>query len=378
MALELYEIEVEVEGYAFRCGAYNNNSEYRAESSDLPDISLSGLVKALRLESRKRSGKRIVRIFLELDISQPEKQIWDYNILGIYLDCRSTFIDLQFLANSSIGAHPNRIEEIVESRIQGTDFQLRRIKEGDSERLVFAEDGWRSWVVDIRIPLACNASVKELLRMRADVCQEIFLPRSEITSPYLILRAIQQGRSDVLIGTAESEILDVKSTAYDLKKAADIEWKIELCQDVAQFANAHGGLLIIGYYTKKVNGLDIITKITPVQPKATRLQSYADILKSHIHPPISGLQLGSVPIGNNEVIYFYIPPQPEENKPYLVTGAFLDGCYSPAGISIVRRQGDGCVNVSAQEIHAAIVAGRAFIRSAGRRPSPFDGVGDQF
>jgi hypothetical protein len=74
--------------------------------------------------------------------------------------------------------------------------------------------------------------------------------------------------------------------------------------------------LLIGYHTKRQNGIDLIDKLTPVQPKATRLQSYADILKAHIHPPISGLRLGSIPIAGNEIIYFYIPPQPEESKPF--------------------------------------------------------------
>jgi len=202
--------------------------------------------------------------------------------------------------------------------------------------------------------------------MRRDVCQEIFLPSAELSSPYMILRAIQFGQLDVLLGTPESEILEAKSSAYDLKKGDEAAWKIELSQDVAQFANAHGGLLLIGYRTKRQNGLDLIDRLTPVQPKSTRLQSYADILKAHIHPPISGLQLGSVPIAGNEIIYFYVPPQPEETKPFLVTGAFVDCCHIPNGISIVRRQGDGCVHVSAQEIHAAIVAGRAFIRGAAR------------
>jgi hypothetical protein len=205
--------------------------------------------------------------------------------------------------------------------------------------------------------------------MRRDVCQEVFLPSAELSSPYMILRAIQFGRLDMLLGTPESEILDAKSFAYDLKQGDEAAWKIELSQDVAQFANAHGGLLLIGYHTKRQNGLDLIDRLTPVQPKPTRLQSYADILKAHIHPPISGLQLGSVPIAGNEIIYLYVPPQPEESKPFLVTGAFLDGCHIPSGISIVRRQGDGCVHVSAQEIHAAIVAGRAFIRGAARSGS---------
>lgn len=365
MSLELNYIEIEIDGHSFECGIYNNNVEYNVESSALPPhIAVSTYMKTLRRESQYKTGKQRPRIYLELDISESEKSMWDYNIYGIWVDCKSSFLDLQFAANSSIGTQIDRVSEIVRSCLQGTEFSLRKIRPGDHDRPVFEEDGWRSWTVDIRLPLRSKVTFKELLRLRADICQEVFLPRSELTSPYMILRAIQHGRFEVLIGASESELLDVKSTAYDLKPVEEAKWKLELAQDVAQFANAHGGLLIIGYYTKRKNGLDVIEKITPVQPKSTRLQSYADILKSQIHPPISALQLDSVPAGENQIIYFYVPPQPEENKPYLVTGALLDGVYVPTGISIVRRQGDGCVHVSAQEIHAAIVAGRAFIRGA--------------
>jgi hypothetical protein len=353
MPLELNRIEIAVDGNLYECWAYNNDYEYSIESSAVPDISFSSYMKALRLESQRKTGKKRPRIFLELDISESEKSMWDYNILGIWIDVRSSFLNLEFTANSSIGAQVEEISEIVKARLQGTDFSLHKVRPGDVERPVFDEDGWRSWTVDIRMPLKSETTFTQLLRMRADVCQEVFLPRSELTSAYMILRAVQFGRFDTLVGASESEILDVKSVAYDLKRVDEAHWKLELAQDVAQFANAHGGLLVIGYRTKKKNGIDVIDKITPVQPRPTRLQSYADIVKSRIHPPISGLQLGDVPVGENQIIYFYIPPQPEENKPYLVTGAMLDGAYAAAGISIVRRQGDGCTHVSAQEIHEA-------------------------
>jgi predicted HTH transcriptional regulator len=177
---------------------------------------------------------------------------------------------------------------------------------------------------------------------------------------------IQSGRTDALIGKNETEFLEVKSTAYDLRNVDESQWKLELAKDVTQFANArNGGLLLIGYRTKNINGFDVIQRKTPVQPKAARLQTYKDVLKSRIHPPISSLQIGSIPVGRNEVIYFYIPPQPEENKPYIISGSIMDGCYDSNGISIVRRQGDASIPVTAQEIHAALVVGRTLIRGRG-------------
>lgn len=366
MTLELHEVEIDVKGHPFICRVYNNDLEYHVESAELPAIAVADCVKALRRESRSRTGKQRPRVGLELDISESEKALWDYNILGIWMDCKTSCIDLQFTANSAIGTLQAGVQEIIQSRLQGTDFSLRTVRSANFELPAIPSDGYRSWTVDIRLPLSSAVTFPQLLLMRRDVCQEIFLPSAELSSPYMILRALQFGRFDALLGTPESEVLEAKSFAYDLKKGDDAAWKVELCQDVAQFANARGGLLLIGYRTKRQKGLDLIDKLTPVQPKPTRLQSYADILKAHIHPPISGLQLGSVPTAGNEIIYVYVPPQPEETKPFLVTGTFVDGCLIPNGISIVRRQDDGCVHVSAQEIHASIVAGRAFIRGAGK------------
>jgi predicted HTH transcriptional regulator len=168
------------------------------------------------------------------------------------------------------------------------------------------------------------------------------------------------------MGRNESEVLEVKSVAYDLKNIDESQWKLELAKDVSQFANARdGGLLLIGYRTKNIGGFDVIQRLTLVQPKAGRLQTYSDVLKSRIHPPVSGLQVGSIPVGSNEIIYFHVPPQPEENKPYIVSGAIIDGFYDSNGISIARRQGDASIPVTAQEIHAALVVGRTLIRGHG-------------
>jgi hypothetical protein len=64
---------------------------------------------------------------------------------------------------------------------------------------------------------------------------------------------VRGGRADLLIGQPEGPWLDVKARAYDLSGDAG---KISLAQDVAKFANAeHGGLLIIGLEAKKVPGV---------------------------------------------------------------------------------------------------------------------------
>jgi hypothetical protein len=114
--------------------------------------------------------------------------------------------------------------------------------------------------------------------------------------------------------------------------------------------------------THRLNGIDTIDKITAFPINDSRVQSYRDIIKQRIHPPITGLELDAVEERNLHIIYAYVPAQRDENKPYLVTGALIDGTYESQGITIVRRQGDASIPVSALEIHSALVAGRALLR----------------
>jgi hypothetical protein len=166
VTLELTEIEIEVQGHPVNCRAYNNDAEYQVESADLPAVAVAECVKALRRESRRRTGKQLLRIGLELDISESEKAVRDYNVLGIWMDCKASYIDLQFTANSPIGMHHPDVQDIVQSRLHGTDFSLCEIRTGDFERPPIPSDGYRSWVLDIRLPLSSDVTFQELLRMR--------------------------------------------------------------------------------------------------------------------------------------------------------------------------------------------------------------------
>jgi hypothetical protein len=362
MSLSQREVDIEIVGQNVAFDVYSNESEFEAYSSDLADLAITDCIRSLRRYTRSRTGKQRPKVDLGIELVDSEKNFWDQTIFGIYVTGRRSHCDLQFVANASVGMQYDEVLNIISSQIEGTDFPFSELHH-DKEFLLIESDGWRGWTIDLTLPITSKTTFGQLFRLRSRIGQEVFLPSESLTTPFLILRAIQSGRIDALLGKPESEVLDVKSMAYDLKNVDESRWKPELAQDVAQFANAStGGLLLLGYRTKRIDGLDIIQKITPVQHKDSRLQAYGDVLKSRIHPPISGLQIGSVPAGENEIIYIYVPPQPEESRPYIISGALIDDHYVSTGISIVRRQGDSCIPVKAEEIHAALVIGRALIR----------------
>jgi hypothetical protein len=74
--------------------------------------------------------------------------------------------------------------------------------------------------------------------------------------------ALSAGRPEELLGVAECGWLDVKGGVYRLDDPASAE---ELAKDVAAFANTKtGGVLLIGFGTRKEHDAEVVDKIRPV------------------------------------------------------------------------------------------------------------------
>lgn len=171
---------------------------------------------------------------------------------------------------------------------------------------------------------------------------------------------VRGGRADLLIGQPEGPWLDVKARAYDLNGDAG---KISLAQDVAKFANAeHGGLLIIGLEAKKVPGGEVVRSIRPVTVDGKELRRHEQAISNRLYPPPEFLSVEVVDIERGQIMLIDVPSQPEELKPFLVHGAIVDGKIEGAFISIIRRRGEASIPIQAQAIHSTLAAGRALLR----------------
>ncbi len=155
-----------------------------------------------------------------------------------------------------------------------------------------------------------------------------------------MLELLRAGRAELLVGQHEGDWLDVKSQDYDL---ATIRGKISLARDVASFANAeHGGILVIGIHAKKTGDGEILTKVRPLPPDKRGVQRHRQALDQRIFPPPEGLTLEEVTIGSGRLIILHLPPQSEELKPFLVHGAIVHGRIEGAfiassGVEVTRR-----------------------------------------
>jgi len=180
------------------------------------------------------------------------------------------------------------------------------------------------------------------------------LPEDLADSREGVQLALRLGRPDVLIGAPESSWLDVKSHDYLLSSATE---RVKLALDVARFANADGGLLVLGLRTARSNGIDIISHVTPLPMPARSVARHRSIIDTYVYPFVRGLDVFSAPYGQGELLIISIPPQPEGDKPFVVQGnlgSITDNKVKGLFVSIVQRRGDGAEYLTGPGIHGLL------------------------
>ena len=218
------------------------------------------------------------------------------------------------------------------------------------------------WLWHLRVdPRTRGRTIGELY----DVAEEILALVEATTGRGLrretTLELLRAGRAEVLVGQAEGDWLDVKSHDYDLSTDGG---KISLAQDVARFANAeYGGIVIVGMGAKRIGDTEVIRGIRPIPLDSRGVRRHRQAINNRLFPPPNELTVEEVSVGGGRLIILHVPPQPEELKPFLVHGAIVGGRIEGAFISIVRRRGEASIPVSAAAIHSTLAAGRALLRS---------------
>jgi hypothetical protein len=179
---------------------------------------------------------------------------------------------------------------------------------------------------------------------------------------------LRGGRASLLTGLPENEWLEIKSHAYGIKLsgAPGERHKIELAQDVARFANGESdAVIVIGLKESRKDSASFVSAVTPVPLSEIDVDQYRAVIDARVTPPIDGLTVEQVCVADEEgLLLISIPQQPKEMQPYLVHGAIAGDKLEGSFISIVRRRGEGSITTSAAQIHAYLVAGRAYLRGA--------------
>ena len=175
-----------------------------------------------------------------------------------------------------------------------------------------------------------------------------------------VVELVRAGFAASLIGQVEGQWLEGKGEPYRFDSE---EQKWELAKDVASFANADvGGVIVIGAHTKRRHGVDTIDTIKKIPLQMLNAESMRKSLRSKIRPSIEGLEIKTVDHGDGRgVTYIHIPPQPDDLKPFVVAGAVRGKNIRTSFVSVPVRDGEGTAIAHVDHVQRLLQAGRAAI-----------------
>lgn len=168
-------------------------------------------------------------------------------------------------------------------------------------------------------------------------------------------KALGQGDLVSLFGTCECSWFEVKSRAYRLDNPSD---KAELLKDVAELANACGGLLLIGFATSIIDGREALAEVSPLAVEDVDPEKYRKILRSSVCPTIRDLRVERIDAGSGQCILMIdVPAQREADKPFVVPGPAVGKLFPSVAVPI--RDDDGTHWLGVAELQRMLAAGWA-------------------
>jgi predicted HTH transcriptional regulator len=145
-----------------------------------------------------------------------------------------------------------------------------------------------------------------------------------------IIQSAESGKFTELIGLHEDEHFEAKGkTPYDLDTAAG---RYELAKDVSSFANADGGLIVIGLEHEKETdrAVDIVRGLQLIAQADFNAAQYEGIVRNNVYPTIQGIEIRWIADENGSglgVGVIRVPQQSPESKPFIISQVVEGGAY---------------------------------------------------
>jgi hypothetical protein len=184
-----------------------------------------------------------------------------------------------------------------------------------------------------------------------------------------ILALCETGDFDPLIGTLENFELDCKMQPYIL---TDDKGKRELAKDVSAFANAGGGVILLGVRTEASadHFAEEVVSVNPIAQSLVNPIQYNDILAAWIYPPVAGLSVtwkATTADATKGVVIIDISPQSPATKPFLIAKT-LDGSKVVESVfGYAVRKGDASPPLGVKELQQHLNSGLTFDTSLDSR-----------
>ncbi|MGW4527850.1 RNA-binding domain-containing protein [Amycolatopsis sp. NPDC004378] len=171
-------------------------------------------------------------------------------------------------------------------------------------------------------------------------------------------QALRRDDPGALVGERECVWLDVKDGIYPLDQPKGAE---ELAKDVAAFANtADGGLLLVGFSTRKEHGEEIVDELNPIPRKLIDLDKHRQIIATRVFPPLRHVSVDWISCTDElGVLVIDIPAQPRASQLFAVPAPNGKTEPSKTAVSVPIRRGDGTTWLRPHEIQHFVGLGWA-------------------
>jgi hypothetical protein len=178
-----------------------------------------------------------------------------------------------------------------------------------------------------------------------------------------ILNILSSGNFNSLIGKIEDEYFECKGAPYHLDSDAQ---KQEFAKDVSGFANAGGGIILVGVATE-INPIHRGEEVSAVNSFAESLidiKQYYDVLGSWIYPSLRGLNIkwfSHADDSTKGLIAIHIPEQPENKLPFLVTKTVDNaGKLNTIVFGYFERKRSNVDSMTVEELHLTLKDGMRY------------------
>jgi Putative DNA-binding domain len=176
------------------------------------------------------------------------------------------------------------------------------------------------------------------------------------------LEALESGEFEQFVGAEEGLEIEFKGEPYRVD-ARDSQ-KFELAKDVSAFANAGGGVIIIGAQTEREDqvAVDVVTQLRLLEQGLVDEQQYEAIAADMIYPRLRELQVRFYPSAADRqrgLVAIDVPRQEEIDKYFLIQRPMEEGVdRTPGWLVGLAVRGIGRVEERRiGEIHALINRG---------------------
>jgi hypothetical protein len=186
---------------------------------------------------------------------------------------------------------------------------------------------------------------------------------AKFLEPEAIAALLRAANFEDLVGLVEDDRFEAKSQPYSLDTEVGC---FEFAKDIAGFAEAFGGLILIGCETERstAHREDEIKRPRPVDLSLVDVEQYHSIIEKWVYPPPEGVRIDFYPSAEDSkkgLFAIRVPEQANDKKPFVVVHMLLDrDRRRDIALGYVQRRRATVQPIQAQDLQRLLRDGKRF------------------